>query len=441
MLVRAFRRGPGEDAPVVPGATAGFNVGQRVEFSDTRAFIVLFLATWFLGATALYSWAGEKMPWLMTHMVQPLAFLAALALGQVVKSMIRNRRARAVRYVPPLVEVERPGGRKGAPLLYDASTPSEVLAGPVSWVPFFSFISLFVLVSVFWAMSITHRVANNDYENWWQLLIWPALLLVLVAGYWSLVGGARVARYGLVAVMLLLSVYGIRSAIQLSFFNAMDAREMAVYVQTDPDTTRAADTIDRLSVEQTGTRDMKVMYDSQTSWPWEWYFRDYKNKQFQPSGPSTAPEASVAVLVLDSAWYDKAKSGQAPQLDNYVGTKYPMRWWYPEDTYRNFIPSTWDDLDPVQPYKEDGTPNYRIDPAGKQVKGPVRQIQGALDTILYTLRTPSEQGKMWKYLVYRQPYQALGSTDMAVFVRRDLVERYNYLASLQLPDYDSTISH
>jgi hypothetical protein len=78
-------------------------------------------------------------------------------------------------------------------------------------------------------------------------------------------------------------------------------------VQTSPDVTRAADTIDRLSVDQTGTRDLKVMYDSQTSWPWEWYLRDYKNKQFNPGGPTTAPAPEVAVLVDDSAWYDKAQ--------------------------------------------------------------------------------------------------------------------------------------
>jgi uncharacterized protein (TIGR03663 family) len=431
MLVRAFRRAPEDAAPVVPGVTPGFNAGKRVEFAEFRPFLALFLTAWFLGAFALYSWAGEKMPWLMIHMVQPLAFLAALALGHLATSMIRNRRRRAAAYAHLYDE-------DGAELV---ESPVTTLTGPTSWFPFFSFISLFGIVSVFFAMSITHRVVNNNYDNWWQLLIWPALLLLIIAGYWSMVGGSRVLRYTLVGLLGLLSVYGIRSAVQLSFYHASDAREMAVYVQTSPDVTRAADTLDRLSMDQTGARDLKVMYDSQTSWPWEWYLRDYKNKQFQPSGPATAPAPDVAVLILDSAWYDKAKSGQAPQLSNYVGTKYVMRWWFPEDTYRNFIPATWDDLDPAQPVKPDGTPNYKLDANGKQIKAPVRQIQGALDTILYTLRTPAEQGKLWNYLIYRQPYAALGSTDMAVFVRKDLQDRYNYLASLNLPNYDSLVSH
>ena len=448
--LRARRAVPRAHGPVVPGATAGFNVGKPVEFAEIRPFLVLFLTVWFAGALALYSWAGEKMPWLTTHIVHPLAFLAALALGQLIKSMIRHRRSRAAEYVEPMDESEAAPlpTRKGAvappvPRLVTVS-PWQRLTSPVSWVPFFAFLSSFVVINVFWAMNITHRVANSvsdTYPDWWQLAIFPALLLLLIGAFWSLVGGGRVLRYTLTGVLFLLAAYGLRSAIQLAYFNPMDAREMIVYVQTAPDTTRAADTIDRLSVDQTGARDLKVMYDSQSSWPWEWYLRDYKNKTFIPGGPTAAPDPGVQVMVIDSAWYDKAKSGQAPQLNNYVGTKYAMRWWFPEDTYRAFIPNTWDKIDPAKPTKEDNSPNYALDAAGKQIKEPVGQIKGALDTILYTLRTPSEQGKLWKYLIYRQPYASLGSTDMAVFVRRDLVDRYNYLASLKLPNYDAEMSH
>ena len=58
-----------------------------------------------------------------------------------------------------------------------------------------------MLVSVFWAMAITHRVMNNNYQDWWQLGIFPALLVLLVAAYWSLSAGARVLRYTLVGVL------------------------------------------------------------------------------------------------------------------------------------------------------------------------------------------------------------------------------------------------
>ena len=43
----------------------------------------LMLSWWTLVALFLYSWAGEKMPWLTIHMATPLALLAGWALAQV----------------------------------------------------------------------------------------------------------------------------------------------------------------------------------------------------------------------------------------------------------------------------------------------------------------------------------------------------------------------
>ncbi len=309
MLVSSFRNAR-EDLPVVPGATTGFNVGKPVDFAEFRPFLVLFLITWSLGTFALYSWAGEKMPWLMIHIAQPLILLAALALGQLIKSMIRNRRSRALAaaYAAGDEDGDRPvrrtysrSGRVSTPINAAPSNwaPWSGFTAPASWLPFVIYLTLFLALFVFWAMNITHRVVNNDYQNWWQLLIWPALLLLLAGAFWSLVGGSRILRYSLVGLFLVLAVYGVRAAIQLSFYNPMDAREVAVYVQTSPYVTQAADAIDRLSVDQTGTRDLKVIYDSLASWPWEWYLRDYKNKQFLANGPGTTIDPSVAVLILE----------------------------------------------------------------------------------------------------------------------------------------------
>jgi hypothetical protein len=41
----------------------------------------LFLVWWFTLSLGLYSWAGEKMPWLTLHMLLPLMLLAGIVLG------------------------------------------------------------------------------------------------------------------------------------------------------------------------------------------------------------------------------------------------------------------------------------------------------------------------------------------------------------------------
>src|SRR5438876_9978095 len=54
----------------------------------------LFLAYWFGGNVFLYSWAAEKMPWLMIHMTMPMMLLAAIALEPAVVTLynfVKNR--------------------------------------------------------------------------------------------------------------------------------------------------------------------------------------------------------------------------------------------------------------------------------------------------------------------------------------------------------------
>jgi uncharacterized protein (TIGR03663 family) len=41
----------------------------------------LFLVWWFIGSLGIYSWAGEKMPWLVIHILLPLMLLAAIMLA------------------------------------------------------------------------------------------------------------------------------------------------------------------------------------------------------------------------------------------------------------------------------------------------------------------------------------------------------------------------
>jgi predicted membrane-bound mannosyltransferase len=48
----------------------------------------LFLIYWFLGTVIIYSWASEKMPWLVIHMVMPMILLAAIGLEPVIAVII-----------------------------------------------------------------------------------------------------------------------------------------------------------------------------------------------------------------------------------------------------------------------------------------------------------------------------------------------------------------
>ncbi|HEU5229082.1 MAG TPA: flippase activity-associated protein Agl23 [Ktedonobacteraceae bacterium] len=57
----------------------------RILWRPTR--FRLFLVYWFVGNVFIYSWAAEKMPWLMIHMTMPMMLLAAVGLEPAVVTL------------------------------------------------------------------------------------------------------------------------------------------------------------------------------------------------------------------------------------------------------------------------------------------------------------------------------------------------------------------
>jgi uncharacterized protein (TIGR03663 family) len=52
-----------------------------------RQNLPLFLAYWYVGSLALFSWAGEKMPWLILHPLLPALLLTAYFVGELVENI------------------------------------------------------------------------------------------------------------------------------------------------------------------------------------------------------------------------------------------------------------------------------------------------------------------------------------------------------------------
>jgi uncharacterized protein (TIGR03663 family) len=54
----------------------------------------LFLVWWFVISLGLYSWAGEKMPWLSIHIILPLMLLAGIVVGRALEGCVAFARER-----------------------------------------------------------------------------------------------------------------------------------------------------------------------------------------------------------------------------------------------------------------------------------------------------------------------------------------------------------
>jgi hypothetical protein len=239
------------------------------------------------------------------------------------------------------------------------------------------------------------------------------------------VGPGRALRYLAVGILAVGLMYEFRSSINLSYNNPDVPTEMATYVQTSPHVVSTIRNLDKFAdargatiaypggVQQGPKKNIKVMYDSFTSWPMEWYLRDF-DKQFIGAGEAT-PGADVPVLLLE---YAKHNSKENLTRD-YQVIRYPMRWWFPEEWYKEqFIPNRW---------ARDAQGNTVTDPTtGKRKESPaLEQLGGALGTIRATLTEPPLQATLWKYLTFRETPMALGSEDMLLFVRKDVAQTWH----------------
>lgn len=305
---------------------------------------VAFLVWWAGGALLLYSWAGEKMPWLVLHVALPWVLLAGRAIGDLLSGV-------------DWLAVWRKGGWR---------------------VP----LGLALAVAVLLGLSRLPPGAEATPLERQRALYQVALLaffLVLALGW----AGSAAVRLGwrvgwrTVALSLLglLGLFSIRTAWQVTYAHGDVAVEMLVYTQSTPDVLNVMRDVERVAFRTGAGKDLRVAYDSETSWPFEWYLREYRGRAFYGQGlpPSDAP----MVLVGIDGGHDARV--RATLAGRYVGQRYRLRWWFQEE-YKGL---TWAEV----------------------------------------LRTPIDAGlrtRLWNYLLYRET-APLGSTDFMLYVRRDLV--------------------
>ena len=263
----------------------------------------------------------------------------------------------------------------------------------------------------------------NNYEGWGVTWIYPGVMLAMVVAFALWLGVGRTLRYlgmGILSVGLL---YEFHSAFQLTYRNPDVATELAVYVQTSPDVTRVMKELQTFSYYTTGAKDVKVLYDSEVSWPMEWYLGDYKNKSFIGGGE---PPANTAAPVMFLG-YNRLTDQKI--LANYVAQRYALRWWFPEEWYKNdFMPNQ---------YEKDSNGNVVNDADGKpKPASPLSQVGGFFGGALSSITTPANTAQLWKYLIYKETPKPLGSTDFVLFVRKDVAQLWHQLQNKSLPTTD-----
>jgi uncharacterized protein (TIGR03663 family) len=278
-----------------------------------RTYFLVFNAWWIIGAWVGFTVAGEKMPWLLTHMALPMCVMGGWVAGWLIQRVDwpaawRNQAVWLVGVAPAMLIVL-------AVLVWGGPAQDRSLAS--------------LSTTLQWVLGVG-LLAGLGYLTWrWgEASGWPSALRM-----WSL---------GVLVVLFLLTV---RASYRLTYINYDMATEYLVYAHASPDVKLALAEIDAISERTVGDRNIVVAYDDESSWPMSWYMRNYPNAKFYGQNPNS-DNMSAPVIIVGPKNYEKV---HPYVMRDYVKRTYRLIWW-PDMGYFNL---TWNDLwravsDPVQ---------------------------------------------------------------------------------------------
>lgn len=292
-------------------ATPAFLDGER-ESSDAetvpkrRAPFAALSVLWAWAALVIYSWAGEKMPWLTMHIAVPMQLLAGWALARLVHLDWRSVRERGGLWL--------------------------LLLGPVQ------LLSLVMLFQRKPSLGTTLEELRET-MGWLTALVVAAIVAGFVVYVAKRLRPREAWRLAVVGLIIVLMAVTLRFAWMASFVNQDLATEFLFYAMGTPDDALVARELEEMSRRLTGGLYLKVAYDNDSSWPFVWYLRDYVNATYFVGTPDGPADADV-VLVGPSN-----EAAVKPLLGNrYFRRQYRLIWWPDQDWYMRMPETLWSDL-------------------------------------------------------------------------------------------------
>src|SRR5260370_507072 len=229
----------------------------------------LFIAYWFVGNVAIYSWAAEKMPWLMIHMTMPMLLLAAVGLEPIVVTLVNLLKHRLASRALVKEARDAANGHNDQPVSAPLPRPRKVGA---------------------------------------------------FAGSTALVGA-------LLALLLLLPT--LHNMYEVAYVHPADGpHEMMVYVQTTTDVNIVMAKVNALDQKMFGGKhQMPIGLTADATWPYAWYLRDYPNVLFNyPAGCPSSKDVPVIIAGGDNPYaVEQQYAGRPKSPCKYAYQEYKMR--------------------------------------------------------------------------------------------------------------------
>jgi sugar lactone lactonase YvrE len=338
-----------------------------------RQLFFWFCTFWFVAALLIYSWAGEKMPWMLPQLALPLVLLSGRLLGQW---------------------SDAGWGRR-------ALTSRGLALGGLVLVTMFALLAWIGL----WFAPVSSPVAQQSVTLQRLAL---AFLIAAVAGAIYFLGskwGRDILLPGIALGLgaILFAGY-IRTSLMVVYDHPDVPVEPLIYVQSTHDVPFISNEIDRIA-QQTGKgKDMNLLLDNgwgdgdheSVAWPFEWYLRDYHNRRYYTKTiDSNINLADYPVLLARDTNLEPIQA----QLAQYTCQNYKLNAWFPED-YKAFAATD--------------TPGFNIGTHRFEV--PWLRF----DVIGQALSNPDNRLRLLKFLLYRQAPSDTGARGMIFCVNKEI---------------------
>ena len=289
------------------------------------------LAFWSISSLVVFSYAGEKMPWLTVHIVMPMILMTAWTIRYAVKT-IDWAWFKENKYwffilsfmIVVLVTVVLMIGQ----LLGTHAPFSGVLLTQLEDTNRFIGKIILLGVSIYALVRLMKGFDRRSIQN----------LFLLIAGS-------------------LLCLSTLRTSLTASFKNYEQGNEYLVYAHAGEGVKNVLDEIEWISEQTMDGKSLPISYDGETSWPMTWYFRNYRNAQvfYVPETSNEdgttimeVPEFINPIVILD----DKSFANETEQLKNdYLEIETIRMVWPNQDYFQGLIGEKF--------FKKLGDPAYR----------------------------------------------------------------------------------
>jgi len=296
---------------------------ETVSDTEEKNFPNMFslLVWWSITSVIVFSYAGERMPWLTYHMAWPMILITGWALGRLLDTMdwakLKEQRVPLTLAALAIFIV----GVTGMILALNGSTPP------------------------FQGKELAQLQATSTFLLPLIATILSAAGVVYLFREWTF---QEIRHVFVLVFFALLAVLTGRAAFRASYITYDQATEYLVYAHGATGIKEVIAQAKEISERTTGGMGVALAYDASApdtgvSWPFVWYLRDF-TQQTSFDKPTRSLRESVVVIV-DEKNFDKIEPALGP---GYYRMDYIRMWWPMQDYF-----SLSSDRDANQPFAED----------------------------------------------------------------------------------------